>query len=370
MTATGITMTDKLFRRRPQFFVLPLLMVFTSPALSAMSVLTLVALSGVYTRIHKRLFWPLLFMLSVFLLALLCVLFYSPYPSEAIESSKFLFMLLTFWVGFSAGLQNAQIRRLAIIMFGSVVGWYSVSVSLGKDIPFFYPPDFNNSAVLLVFLAFLLTEGRSFIFRMTFIGLLVAFSEVAQSRIILLLAPALFVSQPISFSVVRVAGMSICILLSLSWMASTGKFGSFSDLARIEIYKAGLTILTQNGMQVLASGPQIFIDALNQILPPLISNYLEVEHAHNAFIDVGGSYGVPAAVFFTMFFLAMLRFSIYEKNYSLRNQVIIILLLMMVEAVVSDSRVLFTILLFLGMQAGHTLEQSKRIRNERLLLLR
>jgi hypothetical protein len=370
MTVADITMVDRPNRLRPQFFVLPLLMVFTSPALSVLTVLALVALGGVYTRIQKRLFWPLLFILAAFLLAFLGVLFYSPYPAERVESSKFLFMALTFWVGFSSGLQNAQIHRLAMIISGTILGWYLFSVSLGVDIPFFYPPDFNNSAVLIVFLAFLLTEGRGFVFRMAIIGLLVVFSDLAQSRIVLLFAPAFFVSQPVSFSVVRVVGISICILAGIYLMASAGKFGSFSDLVRIEIYTAGLTVIVQNGFQVFTSGPQNFVDALNAILPPFITNRFYVEHAHNAFLDIIGSYGIGTATCFIVFFLGILRFSIIKKNDTLRNQIIIILLLMMVETVISDSRVMFAVLLFLGMQAGHTVDKSKQTKSAQLFVSR
>ena len=348
--------TNKRSPLRPQFFVLPILVLFTSPALSVLSVVTLVTMSGVYTRIERSLFWPLLYLVGAFCFALLSILLYSPHTSEVTESAKFLFMGLIFWVGFSSRLDPPQINKLAMLLLSAILGWYIFYVVLGIEIPFIYPPDFNNSVILMLFFAFYLTENRGLLFRMCIVVILVLFSQIANSRTMLLFIPAFFTSQPISLSIVRVTGLIALISVSVFWMASTEKFGSFSDFVRLAIYESSISVVAENGLHLFAEGPQIFVDRLNEKLPSFVTDIVEINHAHNAFLEVAGSYGLGAVIGYTAFFIGLLRFSIQEKNNTLRNQIIILLILMLVEAMISDSRVLFTILLFLGMQAGHTIK--------------
>ena len=56
---------------------------------------------------------------------------------------------------------------------------------------------------------------------------------------------------------------------------------------------------------------------------------------HNAFLEIIGSYGFGTVIGFTAFFFGLLRFSIQEKDDALRNQIIILLFLMLAEAVIS-----------------------------------
>jgi len=340
------------FRVNPKYSILSFMMIFTFPALSTLSVLLGAIFIGLKSKIKRRLAGPLIALILTSMFASASAILNSTYPKEIFESTKFLFMAIAFWIGFSSRLQRSEIQILGLFISISIILWYFISFNLGVQVPFFYPPDFNNSAVFLVFLAFLISEGRGLIFRFFVVAMLIFFSEVAQSRILLLFVPVFFISQPISLSPLRLVALSVVVFSGVAWMYSQNEFGSFSDLARIEIYSIAWETVSSRGFVLLANGPQEFVDTINDSLPPFFAERLDLQHSHNAFLDIAGGYGLLAACSFLIFIILMLRVSILAKNDSLRNQLLVLVLLLTVEAIISDSRVMFGVLLFLGMQAA------------------
>lgn len=133
-------------------------------------------------------------------------------------------------------------------------------------------------------------------------------------------------------------------------LALQGAFGSWSDMVRVEIYKTAANTISSSGFSLLGMGQSTFVKEVNYLLPDIITNRIEVQHMHNAFLHIWGSYGPFAFFCFTLSILLILQLSITKQNIIVRNQIIFLIAIMQIETVLSDIRVLLAIFLFIGMQ--------------------
>ncbi|WP_281966980.1 hypothetical protein [Roseovarius nanhaiticus] len=340
-------------------------LLFFPPALAAGASVLTIPVFGVGMRIYKPIAITVTLLCLTTIFALIATFVNAGLMDEAIESLKFLFMAFCLVSGFWLQAKLKDIQRLALILSTALVVWYTVSVQLGVALPdAFRPPDNNGSSILLFFLAFILTDNRNIFGRLIIIAFLGFFATLVDSRLLIVLLPLFFLSQPVSFSIGRVLlFVCLCIVVYIVTLGF-GLWGNWSDFVRLEIYATTLRHFLQEGLVLIATGQGPFLEAINASLPDIISQRLELSHVHNAFFQVIGSYGLLPGLSFIGVFVVLTRTSIILSDDTVRNQTIFLISAMMIETLLSDSRIAYIAFLFIGLQIG----AARRRNAERLAL--
>lgn len=328
-------------------------LLFLPPGLSAGATVLTIPTFGVRSRIYR----PVAFVFTLLLMttgfAFWASYFNGHDAREGVESLKFIFMSLCLVSGYSIAARQKDIQRLALIMSVVLVGWYTAVVEGGLPLPeAFRPPDNNGSAILLFFLAFIITENRRIWTRVLLVVALFAFATMVDSRLLLVLLPFFFLSQPVALSLWRVFLLVLLCIGLYFWTMSVGMWYQWSDLVRLNLYDAVLRVFASAGIPAIASGQDNFIFEVNLNLPTYIFQRIEVDHAHNAFFQVMGSYGLLAALCFIGVFCVIIAVSFKLKNNTLRNQILFLVCAMLIETLISDSRIAYVVFLFVGLQIG------------------
>lgn len=328
-------------------------LMFLPPALSAGATVLSIPVFGVGSRIY----WPVALVFTL-LLSTTVFAFWAAYfngldAREGIEALKFLFMSLCLVSGYWIAARQNDIQRLAMTMSFGLVVWYTSVVEAGLPLPeAFRPPDNNGAAILLFFLAFVIAENRRIWTRVLLVGVLFAFASMVESRLLLVLMPFFFLSQPVALSIWKVLLLVLLCIGLYFWTMSVGMWDQWSDLVRLDLYNTVLATFARSGIPAIASGQGNFIFEINSNLPIYISERLEVDHAHNAFFQVMGGYGLVAGLCFIAVFCVIIAISIKLKSDTLRNQIIFLICAMMIETLISDSRIAYVVFLFVGLQVG------------------
>lgn len=334
-------------------------LLFFPPAMAAAASLLTIPVFGVGSRIYKPVAILFALLASTTIFALIATILNAGLMNEATEALKFLFMALCLVSGFWIKAKQRDIQRLALMLSGALVAWYTISVQLGVALPdAFRPPDNNGSSVLLFFLAFVLADGRNLVSRLVIIAFLFFFASLVDSRLLIVLLPFFFVSQPVSFSLGRVLIMVALSIVVYVVTLGMGLWGNWSDFVRLEIYATTLDHLTQRGLVWIASGQGPFLESINASLPDIITDRLELSHVHNAFLQVWGSYGALAGAAFIGIFVMLIRTSLVLRDETLRNQTLFLIFAMMIETLLSDSRIAYVAFLFIGLRIGAARRRS------------
>lgn len=340
--------------------LLSVAMLFFPPAMAAASTLLTLPVFGMSARVYKPVFviFVLLTLTSIFAVS---ASFGNPSSTgEAVKALKFFFMALCLVSGFWLKTGQKDIRRLALILSALLAVWYTISLQMGINLPeAFRPPDNNGSSILLFFLAFVLSEGRGLALRLALIVFLFFFATVVDSRLLIVLLPFFFISQPVSFSVAKVS-LFICLCIGIYlWSMSAGLWGNWSDFVRLELYATTIRYFYYDpGLMLISNGPETFINEINKSLPLVISERLELKHAHNALFHVLGSYGLLAGLCFMGVFLSLVLIALKHSDNTLRNQTLFLISAMMIETLLTDSRIAYIVFLFIGLQIGSSRRRS------------
>lgn len=333
------------------------LLLFSPPAMASGASILALPVFGVKGRLYKPvgLAFLLLCMTSVFAV----IASYMGVGEIVFKDLKFLFMGTCLLAGFWAQAYFGDIRRLAAILAILLVVWFAITRQSEIYIPpEIYPPDNNLSAITIFFLGFIVSERTKLPFRLGLMALLLLFSSLSDSRLLMILLPLFLLSQPISVSFRHVIALVFVICVIFFWSLSANLWGSWSDVVRIEIYTNIWTYFSEHGLPLFARGEDNFIYDLNLMLPEVISRRIELNHAHNAFAQVLGSYGLLAGLSFVAAAICLISIGYKLKDETLRNQMIFLAAAMMVETVISDSRAAYIIFLFVGLQAGSAFRRS------------
>jgi hypothetical protein len=339
------------------------LMLFSPTAIAALVSALTVVLYGLRAKLLKVVVWPFLFLAGTFFFSFVASYIIGNEGSNAFESVKFLLYGVCLVTGTWLSVTQQSIQRISLFLFALVVGWYALNT--GRDISessIFYPPDFNNSVVLLFFLAQIICKNRGILVRLGVMATLLLFSQLIDSRLLIILSPYFLLKQPLRLSSLRIISAGLIFLFVYYWSLSQGFWGGWSDQVRVALYRAVLAYFKADGISLIADGQVSFLIHVNANLPIFVAQRLVLVHAHNVFFQILGSYGLIALVLFTSGLLSLIRISIAQGNTSLRNQLFFLIIFMMIETVISDSRLMYIVFLLIGMQIRNGIVEDGRRR--------
>ena len=170
----------------------------------------------------------------------------------------------------------------------------------------------------------------------------------------MILAPFLFVSQPVRLSRERIATfVSLLVgLLFLVPLLGIAYAPTFSDRVRVAIYEALWNDLTHHGGNLFGRGEAAFIAHLNSLMPSAVTSRIDLEHAHNAYLHVQGSYGLLALMCFVLALGLLLARARTIGSARVVLLVSTLAVLMLYETILSDARAMFVTFLLLGAILG------------------
>ena len=328
-------------------------LVFMPPALSAGAALASLPVFGVGPRIYRPVALASGLLAGTGLFAFWAAYVHGGDMREGLEALKFVFMSLCLVSGYWLAVSQRDIQRLALTVGLLLIGGYALIFEAGIQFAeAFRPPDNNGSAILLFCLAFIVADARPLWARLAIMAVLFVFAEIAESRLLLVLLPFFFLSQPVALSPSRVLLIVVLCVVVYVWTTAAGMWGQWSDLVRLDLYATVIDIFANAGIPLVAEGQANFVSDIMANLPLVISQRLELAHAHNAFFQVLGSYGLIAGALFTGAMATLLHVSVRLRSDTLRNQMLFLIFAMLIETLVSDSRVAYVVFLFVGLQIG------------------
>lgn len=334
-------------------YVVPFLILFAPPPIAAAVSATSPVIFGLRASVYREIAPPFILLTLTSLFSAIAA-YSSSTQGEVIESTKFFLMGCCLLAGTRIRTDFQNIQRLALLLMLLVASWYLLAGGEDSEASrgLLYPPDNNGSAIILYFLSLIVVENKKLFFRFLMMGLLFAFSMAVDSRTLLLLLPLLLLSQPISLSASKILALLAISIIAYFWATSVELFGNWSDQVRLALYSTVLNYFASHGIDFIAAGQTQFINTLNHSLPSFVAARLEVDHAHNAFFHILGSYGLLALLCFIGAIYSLFRQSTILRDQGLKFQIVLLFALMQIETVITDSRITYVIFLFFGLQLG------------------
>lgn len=343
-----------------------LLATFLSPPLYSLAMLALAGgyyLNRGFTRTNPLPDGTLALIAVLTVLAALSVLGPTLAYGQAgqnVDAFKFFFATAAFALGVALASDRsgllpvvAAFTGLLTIYYGAV---YLSDFEMSQDSPL-YPPSNNHSAAMLAMflpIVVLRSEGSARIALLVLMGL---FAFFAASRALLALTVLAAAATPRSIRdnlplLMAALGASALILF---WEGYS--MDNFSDRLRLQIINVSYGYATTRGLNLFNFGEAAFTDYLN-IYP--IYRRLDIEHAHNIFLQIWAAYGIAPLIAFTVFVVGLTVHAVRRRNQLLIAELAILLLFGSIEALVTDIRAFGTMIFALGygFAAGARLEEG------------
>lgn len=253
-----------------------------------------------------------------------------------------------------------------------------------------YPPDQNNSSSILAPFSAVILSFRPRWLKVVLLSLLFIFFTFVESRFgVLVIFIVSFFTLVLDWrsGIVVIAIIALITgLLSLSNVgASTTimrvinevkysstevppdskrisrnrivEFGSYSDNTRLKIYDRALHVSKQTFPNLIGMGDREVVVRLNT---PRIDDFNMFQHAHNFFLQSYLSYGLLATLCMIFAAANILVYTIRTKSWYILGAIVIISAYGMIEALISDLRVLTIMMMFFGSATSIMLKDSRK----------
>ncbi|QBY01074.1 hypothetical protein E2K80_10325 [Rhodophyticola sp. CCM32] len=313
------------------------------------------------------------------------------------EFLKFAVYATAFMIGFVALREKESCSAFTIVVYCTAITFF-VFAALASGPVFrisqawmFYSPDQNNTASILIPLLPAVLALRLGSLRAILLVLGFLFCSMIESRVgVLVLCCIIIINIFLDWRYgIPVLLCVVLIWMGLSWsdttpqdtlirqiknlagMVTDGTFeldrnlprqdllqiGTWSDRRRLEILAQALTAARQTFPNLIGMGDAAAVVAINT--PPILDG-TDFQHAHNFLLQGYLAYGSLATFCLFLAFVTLLVVSVKRKNWVLAGTLVIIGGFGMIEALISDVRVLTVLLLFVGGQFRATVLEDRR----------
>ncbi|GFE51039.1 hypothetical protein So717_27920 [Roseobacter cerasinus] len=331
--------------------------------------------------------------------AVLCLLGTFPINQKSdiqLEFLKFAVYTTAFIVGFVVLRGVASWSVFVTCIYGLAIAFFVASAITSGPVfrisqawPL-YPPDQNNTASVLIPLLPAILALRQGILRSVLLVLAFCFCSLIESRIgIVILCCVLFCNLVLDWR----RGIVVILCVAAIWLGLsssdttpqdtiirllrgpaemvTGQefasdrnlpreplldLGTSSDQLRLEIFARAASVAKQTFPNMVGMGDSAVIAALND--PPILEG-TNFQHAHNFLLQSYLAYGSLATLCLVSVFAILLGLSISKKNWILVGTLVIVGGFALVEALISDLRVLTVLMMFIGGQFHATISRER-----------
>lgn len=315
------------------------------------------------------------------------------------EFLKYTVYAAAFLIGFIAIGRQEQRNAFVTATIATVIAFFVATIlTAGETFHInqswaLYPPDQNNSVSILAPLSVAVLTFKPRWARIVLLVLLFLLFTFAESRLGVIIMFGVAFAQLLLDRRAGIAVLVVCMAIAAAFSLSgvgaqttvmravsgppnpetthsdsraesseprvslnrVVEFGTFSDRTRIKIYRRAINVSARLFPNLVGMGDAAVVDMLNT---PRIDRLNVFQHAHNFILQSYLAYGLLATLCIIGAAVAIVVISIRYRNWMLLSALILIGAIGMIEALISDVRVLTVLAIFIGSSIAECLRRE------------